>query len=200
MKTNKYKVSIIILVIVIINIPLNIFAHSGRTDGSGGHYVGGTGEYHYHHGYSAHQHIDGVCPYDYDDKTNSEILSGEKVEVVEKNDSNDGSKNNTKIVNKKENNFLKIIMEIFILFWWAIIPIGYWMFDFIKQRINNNTNIESKEIEEKNKNIAANSISYNKYRCPKCGGSLVIRTGRYGKFLGCRNYPRCKYTKNINKR
>lgn len=38
-------------------------AHSGDTDSSGGHYNHSTGEYHYHHGYPAHQHIDGVCPY-----------------------------------------------------------------------------------------------------------------------------------------
>ena len=45
------------------------FAHPGRTDGSGGHYDRSTGEYHFHHGYSAHQHPDGVCPYDFKDKT-----------------------------------------------------------------------------------------------------------------------------------
>lgn len=45
------------------------FAHPGRTDGSGGHYDRSTGDYHYHHGYGAHDHVDGVCPYDYDDKT-----------------------------------------------------------------------------------------------------------------------------------
>ena len=39
------------------------FAHPGGTDGKGGHYDRSTGEYHYHHGYSAHQHEDGECPY-----------------------------------------------------------------------------------------------------------------------------------------
>ena len=33
--------------------------------------------------------------------------------------------------------------------------------------------------------------------CPRCGGELVRRKGRYGEFLGCSNYPRCRYTKNI---
>ena len=46
------------------------YAHSGRTDSSGGHYNRQTGEYHYHHGYSAHDHENGICPYDFDDKTN----------------------------------------------------------------------------------------------------------------------------------
>ena len=39
-------------------------AHSGGTDSKGGHYNRSTGEYHYHHGYSAHQHPNGVCPYE----------------------------------------------------------------------------------------------------------------------------------------
>ena len=46
-----------------------VSAHPGRTDSSGGHYNRSTGEYHYHHGYPEHQHTNGVCPYDYDDKT-----------------------------------------------------------------------------------------------------------------------------------
>ena len=32
-------------------------------------------------------------------------------------------------------------------------------------------------------------------KCPKCGGNLVLRTGKYGKFIGCSNYPKCTYTK-----
>ena len=48
-------------------------AHPGRTDSRGGHHdygnVSGLGDYHYHHGYPAHLHTDGVCPYDFDDKT-----------------------------------------------------------------------------------------------------------------------------------
>lgn len=53
-----------------------VFAHGGRTDANGGHYNRSTGEYHYHHGYSAHSHYDmdgdGYldCPYAFDDKTN----------------------------------------------------------------------------------------------------------------------------------
>lgn len=30
--------------------------------------------------------------------------------------------------------------------------------------------------------------------CPKCGGSLVMRNGKYGSFYGCSNYPKCKFT------
>jgi DNA topoisomerase-1 len=35
-------------------------------------------------------------------------------------------------------------------------------------------------------------------KCPECQeGDLVIKEGRYGKFIACTNYPTCKYTKNI---
>ena len=45
------------------------FAHPGGTNGDGGHMDRSTGKYHYHHGYPAHDHENGVCPYDFKDKT-----------------------------------------------------------------------------------------------------------------------------------
>lgn len=51
------------------------YAHSGKTDSNGGHYNSETGEYHYHHGYPEHQHNNGICPYDYDDKTSENSKS-----------------------------------------------------------------------------------------------------------------------------
>ena len=30
--------------------------------------------------------------------------------------------------------------------------------------------------------------------CPKCGHDLIIRWGRYGKFISCSNFPECRYT------
>ncbi|WEG11161.1 NERD domain-containing protein [Pullulanibacillus sp. KACC 23026] len=30
-------------------------------------------------------------------------------------------------------------------------------------------------------------------QCPKCGGQLVKRKGKYGEFLGCSNYPKCRF-------
>ena len=35
--------------------------------------------------------------------------------------------------------------------------------------------------------------------CPKCGHDLVIRTGKFGKFVACSNYPECKYIKQEEK-
>lgn len=35
--------------------------------------------------------------------------------------------------------------------------------------------------------------------CPKCGGELVLRSGKYGNFYGCSNYPKCKFTAQTDK-
>lgn len=39
-----------------------------------------------------------------------------------------------------------------------------------------------------------NTMIYNGI-CPRCGGQLIERKGRYGNFIGCSNYPQCKFTK-----
>lgn len=33
--------------------------------------------------------------------------------------------------------------------------------------------------------------------CPECGGELQIRLGRFGRFIGCSNYPACRYTRPL---
>jgi DNA topoisomerase-1 len=35
--------------------------------------------------------------------------------------------------------------------------------------------------------------------CPKCGLPLVKRMGRFGEFVSCSGYPKCKYTRNLQK-
>lgn len=42
---------------------------------------------------------------------------------------------------------------------------------------------------------AADEVS--SVKCDKCGALMVIRSGKYGKFLACPNYPKCKNTKPI---
>lgn len=50
------------------------YGHPGNTDSNGGHYDLSTGEYHYHHGYPAHQHPNGVCPYDSSGQTSAAVV------------------------------------------------------------------------------------------------------------------------------
>jgi len=37
-------------------------------------------------------------------------------------------------------------------------------------------------------------------KCPQCGHNLIIRISRFGKFLGCSNYPKCKHIEKIKNR
>ncbi|MEJ5251066.1 MAG: type I DNA topoisomerase [Chthonomonadetes bacterium] len=37
------------------------------------------------------------------------------------------------------------------------------------------------------------------YECPLCGSKMVVRTGRYGRFLGCSRYPECKGVLKLTK-
>lgn len=64
----KKITSVILALIMVLTIPMTAFAHSGRTDSSGGHKdnknKSGLGSYHYHcGGHPAHLHNNGVCPY-----------------------------------------------------------------------------------------------------------------------------------------
>ncbi len=34
-------------------------------------------------------------------------------------------------------------------------------------------------------------------KCPKCQGQIVLRNSIYGKFYGCKTYPKCRYTEKI---
>ena len=46
--------------------------------------------------------------------------------------------------------------------------------------------------------VACNNELVSKNKCPRCDtGKLVVKKGKYGEFLGCTNYPACRYTKQI---
>ena len=48
-------------------------------------------------------------------------------------------------------------------------------------------------LDRQNKGEATDEI------CEKCGGAMVIKRGRFGKFLACTNFPKCKNTKALDK-
>lgn len=52
-----------------------------------------------------------------------------------------------------------------------------------------------KNLENKILNLAGTAIGLK--HCSKCGSVMTERKGPKGKFLGCTNFPRCKYTQNI---
>ena len=57
--------------------------------------------------------------------------------------------------------------------------------DSKQNRVEHISNIK-KNVEERNTKISENV-------CPRCGGKLRSKKGKYGNFLGCSNYPKCKF-------
>ncbi len=59
----------------------------------------------------------------------------------------------------------------------------------------------SKELEKANDGITGERIlpeaEETDIICDKCGSKMVIKTGRFGKFAACPNYPQCKNTKPL---
>lgn len=47
------------------------------------------------------------------------------------------------------------------------------------------------------KDIKKEGLEQTDEVCPKCGAPLVVKYGRFGKFLACSNYPECKFTKPL---
>ena len=58
---------------------------------------------------------------------------------------------------------------------------------FMKKIMDGKANIKSKKI----------AIPTGKM-CPKCGSELLRRKGRYGEFIACGNFPKCKYTTDLD--
>ncbi|MDD5750508.1 MAG: DNA topoisomerase, partial [Candidatus Pacebacteria bacterium] len=56
-------------------------------------------------------------------------------------------------------------------------------------------NLKAKEKEV----VKADLTEKTDRKCPECGGDIIIRMGRFGKFYACSKFPNCKFTENIKK-
>jgi hypothetical protein len=60
-------------------------------------------------------------------------------------------------------------------------------------------NVDNKENRKNHIKRIENGITEKKDKvesgiCPRCGGRLIEKSGKYGKFMGCSGYPRCRFT------
>lgn len=58
-----------------------------------------------------------------------------------------------------------------------------------------------KKIEENKKLISKSDVTNlgeSEEKCPECGSSMIIKLGKYGRFLSCKNFPTCKGMKSID--
>lgn len=55
------------------------------------------------------------------------------------------------------------------------------------------------EVEKGKKNIKSQKVAIpTGEKCPECGEELLRRKGRYGEFIACSGFPKCKYTRNVD--
>lgn len=57
----------------------------------------------------------------------------------------------------------------------------------------------TRAVEEHPEDASSDAELVEGRQCPDCGGALKIKHGRYGKFIGCSNYPKCKHIESLNK-
>lgn len=55
-------------------------------------------------------------------------------------------------------------------------------------------NLENKMKEVKKEDV----LQKMEHPCPDCGGDLIVKFGRFGKFIACSNYPNCKHTEKTD--
>lgn len=54
-----------------------------------------------------------------------------------------------------------------------------------------------RQLDEEKSEIKAALQKQTDEKCPDCGGALVEKWGRNGKFIACSNYPDCRFTRNL---
>lgn len=64
-----------------------------------------------------------------------------------------------------------------------------------KECSDNNPAVKKTREEE----IRIRRITYDPTICPECGGKLVEKNGRNGRFIGCSRFPECRFTRSIKK-
>jgi hypothetical protein len=56
--------------------------------------------------------------------------------------------------------------------------------------------VRKKHVETIHKELRSKDSKIAEMICPRCEGELVERKGKYGSFLGCSNYPKCRFVVN----
>ena len=182
------------IVVIILGSCVAVFAHPGKTDSDGGHFDRSTGEYHYHHGYPAHQHENGTCPY------NKKSTTTEKAEtfatiVIEDNKQKDNSsgidydsiRNKAKINDWAQeylNNYEKLNN----------------FYSSARQQISNTNTCEPElysNFSSLNKKVIASLPNYKKYISDDKYNEIQKQTKLYKNFLDNNNPNDLEYIKTI---
>lgn len=102
---------------------------------------------------------------------------------------------------------LKVERSLPVMYWHQIVPYirkhtkpvlsenkVYEIYNTFQTANNHDKDAKKQHIRSVKQNIQRRNHAVTSGRCPFCGGELVLRNGKYGKFYGCSNYPKCRYT------
>lgn len=70
------------------------------------------------------------------------------------------------------------------------------LYKIIKSTNTSNTYNRANHINSIKKRIVERDKLVDQDICPRCGGDLIMRRGKFGSFTGCNNFPRCKFIIN----
>ena len=85
-----------------------------------------------------------------------------------------------------------------LLYEFLIRDIEYSNLNYPEEQVNKFYNILKQYVGDKNskKEHKERVRKYSSgYVCPKCYGELVLKKGKYGRFIGCSKYPQCRFTR-----
>ena len=210
-KRYKYLIiKFIFLISIIFGCSIITNAHPGNTDINGGHNVTSTGKYHYHHGYPAHQHENGICPYNFDDK------------IIHNNINKNVNKEN-ELIEYKESNKVDYF-HIFICSFFILLVIAYFICPIIAYFTYEMKNKKKKDRKEHNNYLYYFScysfcepikfVEIPKYSYIRNGLPITKGNGKYGKYtvyisakgkcfhknMNCsRNLKEINYVHSLNK-
>ena len=182
------------IVVIILGSCVAVFAHPGKTDSDGGHFDRSTGEYHYHHGYPAHQHENGTCPYN-KKSTTTETAETFATIVIEDNKQKDNSsgidydsiRNKAKINDWAQeylNNYEKLNN----------------FYSSARQQISNTNTCEPElysNFSSLNKKVIASLPNYKKYISDDKYNEIQKQTKLYKNFLDNNNPNDLEYIETI---
>ena len=72
-----------------------------------------------------------------------------------------------------------------------------WLSKKFSECIISDSNRKQNHIQSVKQSITRRELKMANLICPYCNGELVIREGKHGQFLGCSNYPQCKFTSHL---
>lgn len=71
------------------------------------------------------------------------------------------------------------------------------IYEFLKEISIDHHSAKKDHINNVQAKISERNKKETVIKCPYCDGELIKKVGKYGNYLGCSRYPKCKYTKKM---